>query len=76
MPDVYKVKAIILVGHNMPDSTETAYKQFATYKIVDSLNMPLARETGLKFAVFRNPTDSVNEVIERVIAGHKKRFIR
>ncbi|MBV4359134.1 glycosyltransferase family 39 protein [Pinibacter aurantiacus] len=76
MPDTYKVKAIILVGHDLPDSTETAYKQFATYSVVDSLNMPLARENGIKFTVFRNPTDSVNEVIERIVAEHKKRFIR
>jgi hypothetical protein len=76
MPDKYNVKCVILVGHNLPDSTEEAYQQFKNYVVADSLVMPLARESGIKFAIFKNPTDSVNAVIERITAGHKKQFVR
>jgi predicted nucleic acid-binding protein len=76
MPNKYNVKNLILVAHDIPDSTDIVFQQFKKMTIKDSLNYPLARETGVKIILYQNGNNKVNGMIEESIAEMKNQFTR
>jgi hypothetical protein len=76
MPEKYNIKHLLFLGHNMPQEDDAVFQQFEKVTIVDSVNMPLFREHGMKFILFENGNDSVNAMIERGIAEMKGIFTR
>ena len=76
MPEKYNIKNLLLIGHRVPGKDDLVFQQFGKMTIKDSVNMPLFRETGMKFILFENGNDSLNAIIERGVAGLKSQFIR
>jgi len=76
MPEHYHIRHLLLVSHNMPEKGDIVFEQFEKRTIIDSVNMPLFRETGMKFTLFENGNDSVNRLIEKSIAEQKAKFTR
>jgi hypothetical protein len=76
MPDKYNIKNLLLVGHNVPAKDDLVFQQFEKMTIKDSVNMPLFRETGMKFILFENGNDSLNAILERGVSQLKSKFIR
>ncbi len=76
MPEKYKLKNLLLVGHSMPGKDDEVFQQFEKVTLLDSVNMPLFRENGMKFILFENANDSCNAMIEKGIAEMKGKFTR
>lgn len=76
LPDKYDVKNLILVGHNMPDSSDIVFRQFEKASIKDSINMPLFRENGMKIILFEHANDSLNSILTKAVAKLKSEFKR
>ncbi len=76
MPDRYDINTILLVGHNIPDKKDIVFQQFGKFTIKDSVNMPLFRETGMRFMLFEQGNDSLNTLAEREVAKLKAKFRR
>jgi len=76
MPEKYNIKNLLLVGHQIPGKDDLVFQQFKKMTVRDSVNMPLFRETGMKFILFENGNDSLNSIIEKGVAGLKSKFIR
>jgi hypothetical protein len=70
----YDINNLILVGKNMPDSTDLVFTLFKNKKIVDSSGIPYFREKKLKIILFENGKDSLNIAIEQGIKQLKQRF--
>ncbi len=76
MPEKYHLKNLLLVGHRMPDNDDKVFQQFEKVGVLDSVNMSLFREHGMKFILFENANDSANTMIEESVAELKKKFTR
>jgi 4-amino-4-deoxy-L-arabinose transferase-like glycosyltransferase len=76
MPEKYHLKNLLLVGHTMPGKDDAVFQQFEKATLLDSVNMPLFRENGMKFILFEHGNDSVNNMIEKGIAEMKGKFSR
>jgi len=76
MPGKYHIKNLLLIGHVMPGKDDAVFQQFEKVTLLDSVNMPLFREHGMKFILFENANDSVNSMIEKGIAAMKSEFTR
>jgi hypothetical protein len=76
MPEKYNIKNLLLVGRRIPGNDDLVFQQFEKMTVKDSVNMPLFRETGMKFILFENGNDSLNTIIEKGVAGLKSKFIR
>ena len=60
----------------MPAKDDAVFQQFEKATVLDSVNMPLFRENGMKFILFEHGNDSVNNMIEKGIAEMKGKFSR
>ncbi len=76
MPDKYDIKNLIVLAHQVPGKDDIVFQQFEKMTIKDSVDMPLFRETGMKIILYEHGNDSLNSLIEKGIAGLKKRFMR
>jgi 4-amino-4-deoxy-L-arabinose transferase-like glycosyltransferase len=76
MPEKYNIKNLLLVGHRMPGKDDEVFQQFEKVRVMDSVNMPLFREDGMKFILFENGNDSLNSKIETGVAELKREFQR
>jgi uncharacterized membrane protein len=76
MPEKYNIRNLLLVGHQVPEKDDLVFQQFEKMAVKDSIDMPLFRETGMKFILFENGNDSLNRVIEKGVAGLKSKFMR
>ncbi|MBE7173488.1 MAG: glycosyltransferase family 39 protein [Williamsia sp.] len=76
MPDTYNIRHLLFVGHNIPKKDDLVFQQFEKQTVVDSVNMPLFRETGTKFILYERGNDSVNGMIGRIIRTKKEKFSR
>ncbi len=76
MPEKYNINNLLFVGHNIPGKDDIVFQQFEKMTVKDSLNIPLFRENGMKFILFENGNDSLNSIIEKGVAGLKKKFTR
>ena len=76
MPEKYNIKHLLLISHNAPDSSEQVFKQFKKVTILDSLNIPYFRETGMKVRLFENADPAVNKMIEAEIGAARQKFQR
>ncbi len=76
LPDKPDVKNIILVAHDLPDSSNIIFHQFEKMSVKDSLNYPLARENGVKIILFENGNDKLDGMIEATVAKLKSQFTR
>lgn len=74
MPKKYAINNLILVGKNMPDSTDLVFTLFKNKRIVDSSGVPYFRERKMKIILFENGKDSLNTAIEQGIKQLKQRF--
>lgn len=75
-PDKIKIKNLLLVAHHIPDNDDKAFQQFEKMTIKDSINMPLFRENGMKFILYENGNDSLNNIILEGIKKMKSQFTR
>lgn len=76
MPDQYSFKHLMLIDKRMPKANDIVFQQFKKVTVMDSITIPLFRETGMRVILFENGNDSVNVLTERGIAGMKARFSR
>lgn len=76
MPDKYNIKHLLLVSHHLPEKDDIVFQQFEKMTVKDSVNIPLFRETGMKFTLFENGNDSLNHLIEVSVAEQKNKFKR
>jgi hypothetical protein len=74
MPKKYNIKNLLLVGHNMPNKDDAVFQQFDRVRVLDSINMPLFREHGMKFILFEKANDSANFLIEKSVSEQKAKF--
>ena len=74
MPNKYAINNLILVGKNMPDSTDLVFTLFKNKRIADSSGVPFFRENKMKIILFENGKDSLNIAIEQGIKELKQRF--
>ncbi|WP_153795950.1 glycosyltransferase family 39 protein [Foetidibacter luteolus] len=77
MPDDYsRFRHLLLVAHNIPGKDDVVFQQFEKMTVKDTMNMPLFRETGMKFILFENGNDSLSNITRQGVAALKRRFIR
>jgi hypothetical protein len=76
MPEKYHIKNLIVVGHRFPDKDDIVFQQFGRSRLLDSVNMPLFREHGMKFFMFENANAAANGLIEKSVAEGKAKFTR
>ena len=76
MPDKYPYKNLLLVAHDMPEKDDTVFQQFAKVTVMDTLTIPLFRENGIRFILFENANDSLNNIATKAVAELKSKFMR
>jgi len=76
MPEKYHYRNIILIQHDIPSPTNPIDSKFKEVIVKDSLDMPLAREHGVKVILLHDGTQEANDLIAQKIASEKNRFIR
>ncbi len=75
MPDTFHIKNILLVAKNLPDD-QPVIQQFGKISIVDSVSIPLFRETGTKIILLENAHDHANEFLTGAVKKLKGEFRR
>ncbi|HSC55411.1 MAG TPA: glycosyltransferase family 39 protein [Phnomibacter sp.] len=76
MPDSFSFKHLLLVGRRMPDSDDEVFNHFKSRQILDSLQLPLAREDGMRVIFFKDGDSDMNRLVAEGIAEEKKKFSR
>ncbi len=76
MPDKYNFTNVITVDHDMPDSNNIIFKQFAKISVKDELINTLARENGVKIILMEHGSPAVDTYLEEKVAEKKKKFLR
>ncbi|MBX9735187.1 MAG: hypothetical protein K2X37_14115, partial [Chitinophagaceae bacterium] len=76
MPEKYNINNLILVAHQIPDSSDTVFNLFEKRTVRDSSTLDLFREKGMKIILYENGKDSLNITIEKGIAAKKALFTR
>jgi len=76
MPDKYPYKNLLLVAHDMPEKDDTVFQQFAKVTVMDTLTITLFRENGIRFILFENANDSLNNIATKAVAELKSKFMR
>ncbi|MBS1653918.1 MAG: glycosyltransferase family 39 protein [Bacteroidetes bacterium] len=76
MPDSVNINNLLLVGHSIPGKDDKVFQQFSKMTVADSLNIPLFRENGMKFILYKNANDSLKKIVETGIARLKSVYRR
>ncbi len=76
MPENYHFKNLMMIGHRMPDADDEVFNHFSSRAILDSMQMPLFRENGIKVFLFRNADTALNNLVEKKIAEMKGEYLR
>jgi len=76
MPQQYHYRNIILIQHDIPSPSNPIDSKFKEVIVKDSLDMPLAREHGVKIILLRDGTQEANDLITQKIAAERSRFMR
>lgn len=75
MPDTFHVKNILLVAKDVPDD-QPVLQQFGKITLVDSVSIPLFRETGTKIILLENAHEHANEFLDGAVKKLKSEFRR
>lgn len=75
MPDTFHVKNILLVAKDVPDD-QPVLQQFGKITLVDSVSIPLFRETGTKIILLENAHEHANEFLAGAVKKLKSEFRR
>ncbi|WP_018613021.1 glycosyltransferase family 39 protein [Segetibacter koreensis] len=76
MPDKYDIKDLLFVGKNIPKKNDLVFQQFEKYTVIDSVDIPYARESGVKIILYENGNKQVNKMIEAGIKEKKDEYRR
>jgi hypothetical protein len=76
MPSDFNFKHLMLIGHQNPGSDDVVFNHFAGRRLMDSINMPLFRENGMKIFFFENGSDSMRYYANEGLRQQKAKFIR
>jgi hypothetical protein len=74
MPVDFNYKHLMLIGHQNPDADDTVFNHFERRYVMDSLQMPLFRESGIKVYFFENGSDSMRYYASEGIRREKGKF--
>jgi hypothetical protein len=76
MPKEYDFKHLMMIGRHMPEADDEVFNHFAKRQVLDSLQLPLARENGMKVFLFSNADSVMTKLVARGIAEQKAIFSR
>jgi 4-amino-4-deoxy-L-arabinose transferase-like glycosyltransferase len=76
IPDSIPFRHLLLIGHNMPDPDDEVFNHFAERRVVDSLQLPLARENGIKVMFFHQADSLLPYFVQRSLQEQRNRFRR
>jgi hypothetical protein len=76
MPEKYHFKHLMMIGWRMPDADDEVFNHFANREVLDSLQLPLAREHGIKLFLFSHADSVMTTLVAKGIAEEKARFAR
>lgn len=76
MPVRYRVRNLLFLGRNMPGKDDPVFQQFEKVTVLDSVNMPLFRENGMKFILYENANNALNSMIEKEVKKLKAKYER
>lgn len=76
LPNQFSFKHLMLLGHKNPDSDDIVFNYFEKRKVLDSLSLPLFRETGIKVFFFENGSDSMRYYANEGIRMERAQFNR
>lgn len=76
IPSDFNFKHLMLIGHQNPDPDDVVFNHFESRRLMDSINMPLFRENGIKVFFFENGSDSMRYYANEGLKQEKAKFIR
>lgn len=76
IPDDFNFKHLMLIGHRNPDPDDIVFNHFESRRLMDSINMPLFRENGMKVFFFENGSDSMRYYANYGLRQEKAKFKR
>lgn len=76
LPSTLSFKHLMLIAHNMPESDDEVFNHFKSRQILDSLQMPLAREDGMRVIFFRDADSIMTTLVAKGIEEEKAKFRR
>lgn len=59
IPENWEFRHLMMVGHKNPTPDDVVFNHFERREVLDSINMPLFRENGIKLFMFHNANDSM-----------------
>lgn len=76
LPENLSFKHLMLIAHNMPENDDEVFNHFQSRQILDSLQMPLARENGMRVIFFKDADSLAMRLAAKGIAEEKAKFRR
>jgi len=76
MPAEYDFKHLMMIGWRMPGADDEVFNHFANRQVLDSLQLPLAREHGIKLFLFSNADSVMTTLVAKGIEEEKAIFSR
>jgi len=76
IPSPLKFKHLMLISHSDPEPDDEVFNQFEKRILMDSLQLPLFRETGMKVRFFQNGNDSLSYYFTQSLETQKDVFRR
>lgn len=76
IPADFNFKHLMLIGQNNPTPDDVVFNHFESRQMLDSINMPLFRENGMKVFFFKNGSDSMRFYASEGLRQEKAKFKR
>ncbi len=76
IPSPIHFKHLMLISHSDPQPDDEVFNHFEKRILMDSLNIPLFRENGIKLRFFQNGTDSLAFYVGKDLEAQKDQFRR
>lgn len=76
LPDSFSFKHLMLVAHQNPGPDDIVFNHFEKRFVMDSLQLPLFRENGIRIYFFENGSDSMRMLATQGIREEKSKFSR
>ncbi len=76
IPADFNFKHLMLIGHRNPGPDDIVFNHFEKRSVMDSIQMPLFREHGIKVYFFENGSDSMRYYASEGIRLEKAKFTR
>jgi hypothetical protein len=76
MPDQFSFRHLMMIGWRMPGPDDEVFNHFKERRVLDSLQLPLAREHGIRLFLFSNADSQAMRLVQQTVAADKAIFLR